>query len=608
VKEGAASDMSHQMKASRTTHSYIVLLVSMAAAACGSSASTRSQDPGGTTGAGGDAIGINPTGGGQSTIGVAGGFMVSGDGGVSEDPQTCDEAASSHSYVGCEFWPTITANPVYVEFDPAVIVANGTGQDAMVTVDGPASFHQQVTVKSGGLQTILLKWVPELKGPEFSLTNTSGGRLAASARKDKGAYKLTSTVPITAWQFNPLQYRKPGSACPRIPGLTECRSATVDASLLLPTSAMTGHYRVFAYSSKNEGTDWGSVPGGVAITATTDNTEVKFETGKKCGAEIWPTMDLGVCVSAGTGVEAKNASELYTFTMNAGDVVQLVAEWAKDPQTHNADMSGSIVNANQPVQVVSFNAIAQLPDANVANADHMEESLLPGEVLGKKYIVVPPTTPNGNAVGHVVRIYGNVDNTHLTYPEGTPTGAPTTINAGEMVQIPPLPTGLPAASCLTVPDHCMTNMPFIVEGDQSFAVASFMVGGTLQMPGTDAMTSQGDPAMSMMVTPEQFRQDYTFLAPSDYIENFADVLIPQGATVTLDGKPLTDAPTQIGKSEWGFVRAKLAGDNGGVHKISTSDARGLGLQVEGFGFATSYYYPGGLNLRHISEPPIVDIK
>jgi hypothetical protein len=39
-----------------------------------------------------------------------------------------------------------------------------------------------------------------------------------------------------------------------------------------------------------------------------------------------------------------------------------------------------------------------------------------------------------------------------------------------------------------------------------------------------------------------------------------------------------------------------------VH-ISTTNNNGLGLQVMGFGFATSYYYRGGLNLIHISEPP-----
>lgn len=33
-----------------------------------------------------------------------------------------------HTYVGCDFWPTITANPVYVEFEPAVVIANGSSE------------------------------------------------------------------------------------------------------------------------------------------------------------------------------------------------------------------------------------------------------------------------------------------------------------------------------------------------------------------------------------------------------------------------------------------------------------------------------------------------
>ncbi len=572
------------------------------ATGCGSEAAPRGNPSG--TGAGGSGI-INP-----GTTGSGGSIGIDSDGSTTfvGTPKTCDEAARAHSYVGCEFWPTVVANPVWVEFDPAVIVANGNTEEAKVTVDGPAGFHQEVTVAAGGLQTILLKWVMGLKGPEFSLANTSGGRLQQSARVDGGAYRMKSSVPITAWQFNTLQYRKPATACPRInfqAGATECRSASVDASLLLPTTAMTGNYRVFAYSSKNEGLDWGSVPGGAAITATQDATEVKVQLGKNCGVELFPTANLGVCASAGPGVDAKNGGEVYTFQMNAGDVIELVGAWAKDPQTRNADLSGSIINASAHVQVISFNAIAQLPDVSVANADHMEETILPAEVIGKKYIVVPPTTPLANAVGHVVRIYGNVDGTHLSYPEGTPPGAPTTINAGEMVQIPPLPQGQPAPQCIMTSDHCMYNKPFIVEGDQPFAVNSFMVGGTLQMPGTGFDNSQGDPAFTMMVTPEQFRKEYTFLAPSDYLENFADILIPQGAQVTLDGSPLAGTPERIGNSEWSFVRAKLNADNGGVHSLSTTDDRGLGLQVMGFGFATSYYYPGGLNLKLISEPPII---
>jgi len=148
---------------------------------------------------------------------------------------------------------------------------------------------------------------------------------------------------------------------------------------------------------------------------------------------------------------------------------------------------------------------------------------------------------------------------------------------------------------------------FIVEGDQPFAMASFMVGGTLQNPGTDPTNTnvQGDPSMTMEVTPEQFRKDYTFLAPADYLENFADILVPMGAMVVLDGAPLAQAPTPIGSGAWGFIRARLTAGNGGVHTLSTTNDSGLGLQIEGFGYATSYYTPGGLNLKRISPPVII---
>jgi hypothetical protein len=568
------------------------LLMALAVVAC---SCARVVPPTGQQGIGGGT-------GGSPIFGGAGGSAGAPPIPVSVDVTTCQDAAVVHSYVGCEFWPTIDANPVWTDFDPAVVIANGGKAPAAVTIDGPSGFHKDVTIAAGQLQTVLLTWVPGLKGPEFSRTNTSGGRLNYSVRVNGGAYHVKSSVPVTAWQFNPLQYTK--AVCAESP--TGCLSASVDASLLLPVTAMTGNYRVFAYSSKNEGDLWGTVPGGIAITATTDNTNVKVQLGSSCGFETYSPTMLGTCVSASmTGdIPAKNAGDIYTLQMNAGDVVQLVGAWAPYQGIKNADISGSVLNADQPIQVISFNAISQVPDYSVANADHMEETVLPSEVIGKKYIVVPPTTPSGAAVGHVVRLYGDVDGTHLTYPEGKPVGAPDTINAGEVVQIPPI---VGQSACFTLPGHCMLADPFIVEADQPFAVASFMVGGTLQMPGTDPTNTnvQGDPSMTMEVTPEQFRKDYTFLAPADYLENFADILVPKGAMVVLDGAPLAQAPTPIGSGAWGFIRARLTAGNGGVHTLSTTSASGLGLQVEGFGYATSYYYPGGLNLNRISPPPII---
>ena len=190
-----------------------------------SGCSASGADGGSNHGSGANGTGATSSVGGQPNLGLAGNLALGGmigtgatDGGDGT-PETCAEAAMGHTYVGCDFWPTITANPVWQEFEPAVVVANGTMGDATVTIDGPAGFHQVVTVKAGGLETVMLKWVMDLKGPEFSLTNTSGGRLAASARVNGGAYHMTSTVPVTAWQFNPLKYVLEAGACKRVSGM-----------------------------------------------------------------------------------------------------------------------------------------------------------------------------------------------------------------------------------------------------------------------------------------------------------------------------------------------------------------------------------------------------
>jgi len=47
----------------------------------------------------------------------------------------------------------------------------------------------------------------------------------------------------------------------------------------------------------------------------------------------------------------------------------------------------------------------------------------------------------------------------------------------------------------------------------------------------------------------------------------------------------------------------MAGTTMGAHKLSADMP--VGLQVMGYGHATSYYYPGGLNLNFIADAPVV---
>ena len=85
---------------------------------------------------------------------------------VTLDPETCEEAKTTRSYVGCDYWATVTVNPVWSIFDFAVVVANTGTKDATVTVTGPSATNKTVTIPAGQLRKVFLPWVTELKGPD----------------------------------------------------------------------------------------------------------------------------------------------------------------------------------------------------------------------------------------------------------------------------------------------------------------------------------------------------------------------------------------------------------------------------------------------------------
>ena len=77
------------------------------------------------------------------------------------------------------------------------------------------------------------------------------------------------------------------------------------------------------------------------------------------------------------------------------------------------------------------------------------------------HVVTTPTGPKQNKVGHVVRLYGNVDGTTLTYKPSAPAGCPTTLNGGDVVE-------------------CGDEVhdDFEVSGTHEFGVGMFMIGAS----------------------------------------------------------------------------------------------------------------------------------
>jgi IgGFc binding protein len=586
--------------------SFIILVVGIAAivaaGACGGSKKGFSGfGDGGTSSGSSGGSGGSSGGSGGSSGGTLFGDGGGGDdgGGDYTDPTTCAEAASSHSYIGCDYWPTVTANVVWSVFDFTAVVANAGTTTANITITGPGTTGNQTgTVPPGGLTKFYLPWVSVLKGADSdncgSATPFSSSVLARGA-----AYHLVSSVPVTVYQFNALEYKGAGGAPGKVwtgnacPGnevcasdgqAVGCFSFSNDASLLLPSTAMTGNYRVTGHGG------WGDAMIGayVAITAINANTTVNMK--------VSSTGSIAV----GGNIAATAAGGTLTLTMGAGDVAELVSG-----PTDASDLSGSLIQASGPIQVITGVPCLNVPDGALA-CDHVEESNLPAETLGSDYIVAEPMGPNGNPVGHNVRIYGNFDNTTLTYSPSAPPGCPTTINAGQVVDC-----GVALGSICENPElgtynyacgaQLITEQDFEIKGSQSFAVGDFTLGGSLVDAKAAAGSQQGDPDESMATAIAQYRKNYVFLAPDDYEDNWVVIIAPTGTSITLDGTAVTTAPTAVGASGFGVIRTELGPGTGGAHVLVASNP--VGLQVMGYGAYTSYTYPGGLDLKQISPPP-----
>lgn len=405
------------------------------------------------------------------------------DGGLAEgDPKTCAQAVLTQGYLGCEFWPTPIANATFDIFDFAVVVINPGEAPAVVEVTGPLGPDQSLVLQPGALTKVYLKWVPELKGNTIELLGiySAPQAVAHSVLKTKGAYRLSASSPVLVYQFSPLQWKGEGgpsgkdwAACPIDPKKPGCFSHSNDASLLLPTTALTGNYRVATVHADDSNVFplWGhhGVQSSFAITATKDDTLVTIK-----------LSDTGAVLS-GDGIATGTAGSILTLRMDAGDVAQLIS-----PNQSGIDLTGSQVQADKPVQVIGSSPCVFNP-LNVAGCDHVEEIVLPAETLGKTYAVTMPTAPNGSRAIATVRFIGNVDGTQLTYFPALPAG-PTTLNAGQVVELD------------------QVTHDFLVTGSHEFLVATVQRG----LGDVDQAMERGDPSLSVITAIEQYRTTYVF--------------------------------------------------------------------------------------------------
>ena len=455
----------------------------------------------------------------------------------------CSDSALGNSYLGCDYWPTVTPNAgLNPAFQYAVVLTNPQTYPVRATITGGSlDAPRTVEMAPGAVETVILPWVLDLVQLNPSCVQIGEFCVpwnpAVSTLRRGGAYHVHSNGPITAYQFNPLTFSRPNGVY----------SYTNDASLLLPQGVLTQRYTVVT---------WPNFPlqkgmfffGGFAsvVAVTGEGTTV--------------TVHAAGVIRAGAGVPAMRAGDTRAFQLQPGDVLQLVGEG-------NGDITGTTIESSERVAVFVGHDCTNVPLDNPA-CDHLEEQLLPNETWGRAY-VVSALRDRGPAVASPVRIVSRVDGNTLTFDPPS-VHAEVTLGAGEVLDL-------------------ATAQHFVVRGTGPFLPVQFMRG-----QGYDRSLA-GDPAMVLEVPVEQYRTSYDFTVPASYVSNFINVVTTEGGALEMDGQSLRGSSSAVG----GFTVFTLPIAPGNHHLVSPG-GQGLGLKVYGVAPYTSYMYPGGLDLRRIT--------
>jgi len=453
----------------------------------------------------------------------------------------CEIAEFERSYRGCEYYLATTMNTLLTGFDSnfGVVVHNPSSAAVTVTITkGAATIATQV-INPDQVHTFLLNFDMDLKNTEDTVWYDTDG-----------AYHLTSTLPVTVYQFNPFDY------------FNGAYSYSNDASLVLPKHVFTNNYMI-----TTRPTFWDTSPGFFAILGTGNNTQVEVT----FNGHAW---------------NGPNRGQVQTYTVDDGDVLQIPSRNCTAGSyaycSSDYDLTGTRIRvlSGEPVGIIAGHNCLYLPATDCC-CDHIEEYLFPLETWGQDYVV--PITDY--AQENQYRVVSSADNNLVTFTPDVEGSGGVTLNEGDEVTF-------------------QTTQDYSVHCTEPCVVTQFILADSYYGAGVDA-----DPAMGLMVPVEQFRRDYTFQVPSSMTLNYVTIVKPVaqpgiGApTVYLNGIaiPETSFSPAIGTSYLGVARIDLTSGYPGINAFTADSDQPFGIMVYGFASFTSYLYPGGLDLNLINS-------
>ncbi|MGH1345738.1 MAG: IgGFc-binding protein [Nannocystales bacterium] len=457
---------------------------------------------------------------------------------------SCDDLEDLPTNQGCEFWAVDLPN---VSSAPLAVTPHDQ-QFALVVTNSLPEQTANVEIFVGSSETpIDSGTVPSDAMRVFQLPTMSVTPGATTA--DGTAYRIVTDVPITAYQFQPLDNTNP--------------VYSNDATILFPAHVLDQDYTAITADATLASSDAFSASDAntgafVSVVATEDGTTVT----------LFPTAEL-------------HPGSVTDVVLDRGQVLTAISSERGAPSFGN--LSGSRVVADAPVAVFSGSVATSEPSINASCcADHVEHQMLPLTAWGSGYVAAPAAAAQGSGNdASMFRVTGAADGTVLEYSPIAPEGAPATIDAYETVAF-------------------ITDVAFSVRSadGEPFAVSQFLLsnqyfGGLGGRPG--------DPSMMLLAAVEQFQDRYVFLMPQGYASNYVTVAAPADTVLTLDGSPVPASLTPMGQVDgvaFGYAHLSVAA---GPHVIEGDLP--FGIVVSGHADDVSYGYVGGSGVAKIAEPP-----
>jgi hypothetical protein len=492
--------------------------------------------------------------------------------------QECADAINEKSYIGCSYWGVTLANGVNSgNFHYAIAVANRGDQEAHVNVDDGGAISKNYVVPANDMVVIEdLGWKSKIKQPRQVVADST---VWATRRAGASAFHVTSDLPVTVYQFSPLNY-----CWGDCEDLDDEFSYTNDASLLLPSHINRDEYIIIARPTLKVIDNWYNQtiinPGLFAVVGV-GNEEATLEI--TVNAHTYPSDNI-----SNEEYPAFSPGQTFQTTVRPNEVLQVLS--ASETGCTNQvtcgngfqyccntpieyDLTGSVIKVlDGPNPAVFAGAECSFIPYDKFACDHVEQQMFPLETWGTNYLC-----------GH-----------HWTQDPGEPTMW-RVMSGSDANEIAFNPSSVYPNITLNKGDFVEFESfeDFEVVGQGRVAVARFMVG---QNYTSDTLPPEnGDPAFSLEVPVEQYRQDYTFLAPTTYVHNYLTVVHEVGVFPVLDGDSIVGQGISVNITD-DYSKTELEID-GGIHYIESEGP--FAITVYGVGRYTSYMYPGGLDLAKV---------